>query len=86
MVVSLPRLRGMILCQRLHDCTSVATEQVRKVNTHLKGWYKHPIMYRGVPKAIQPFLESGVPTPKYENNSTRHYGEVLDSAVLGLVP
>ena len=31
MVVSLGGLRGIILCQRLHDCTSIATGQVREV-------------------------------------------------------
>ena len=55
-------LRDMILCQGLHDCISVATGKVREVGAHLKVWDRHPSIFRGAPKTIQPFLASGVPT------------------------
>ena len=45
-------LRGMILCEGLHYCTSIAIGQVREVGAHLKGRYRHPSIYRGAPKTI----------------------------------
>ena len=39
---SLFGLRGMTLCQGSHDCTSVATRQVREIGSQVKGVVQAP--------------------------------------------
>ena len=58
----------------LPHCTSVATRWVPREGDHLRGRYKRPIIDRGVPKTIQPFLESGVPT-QVGSKPTKYYGK-----------
>ena len=53
MAMSFLGLREMILCQGLHDCISIAKGQVKEVDAHLKGRYKHPSIYRRVLKTIR---------------------------------
>ena len=85
MVVSLLGLRGMILCQELHDCTSEATRQVREVGGRIKDRYGHPNMYRGASITIFHSLETEF-QPKQENEPTKCYAKVLGSEVLGFGP